>query len=76
MRILSCRQTLFEQPYCRIAALAGKNIAQRQTASVYLKKLVEIGVLKEQPFGKEKLLVHTKLLQLMTEDSNSVIPYR
>jgi len=69
-------QTLFEQPYCRISALTGKNIAQRQTASVYLKKLVEIGVLKEQQFGKEKLFVHTKLLQLMTEDSNSVIPYR
>lgn len=69
-------QTLFEQPYCRISALTGKNIAQRQTASVYLKKLAEIGVLKEQQFGKEKLFVHTKLLHLMTEDSNSVIPYR
>ena len=69
-------QTLFEQPYCRISSLTEKNIAQRQTASVYLKKLVEIGVLKEQQFGKEKLFVHTKLLQLMTEDSNSVIPYR
>lgn len=69
-------QILFEQPYCRITSLTAKNIAQRQTASVYLKKLVEAGVMKEQQFGKEKLFVHTKLLQLMTEDSNSVVPYR
>jgi Fic family protein len=63
-------QIIFEQPYCRIANLVEKDIAKRQTASVYLKQLVEIGVLQEQQVGKEKLFVHPKLMQLMTIDSN------
>ncbi|MGI9285732.1 MAG: protein adenylyltransferase Fic, partial [Pseudomonadales bacterium] len=33
---------IFEQPYCRIANLVDAKIAKRQTASVYLKKLVNI----------------------------------
>lgn len=38
---------IFEQPYCRIANLVEKDIAQRQAASRYLKDLVELGVLRE-----------------------------
>jgi hypothetical protein len=45
--------TIFEQPYCRIDNLVEKGIAKRQTASVYLKKLVEIGVLVEQQAAGE-----------------------
>lgn len=63
-------QVIFEQPYCRIANLVDKNIAKQQTASAYLKQLVEIGVLQEQQVGKEKLFVHPKLMQLMTLDDN------
>ena len=63
-------QIILEQPYCRIANLVEKDIAKRQTASVYLKKLVEIGVLQEQQVGKEKLFMHPKLMQLLTIDSN------
>jgi Fic family protein len=63
-------QVIFEQPYCRIANLVEKDIAKRQTASVYLKQLVDIGVLQEQQVGKEKLFVHPKLMQLMTLDNN------
>jgi Fic family protein len=63
-------QVIFEQPYCRIANLVDRDIAKRQTASVYLKQLVDIGVLQEQQVGKEKLFVHPKLMQLMTLDSN------
>lgn len=54
----------------RIANLVDKDIAKRQTASVYLKQLVDIGVLQEQQVGKEKLFVHPKLVQLITLDSN------
>ena len=67
--------TIFEQPYSRIANLVDKNIAKRQAASAYLKKLVEIGVLNELPLGKEKLFLHPKLLQLLQDDSNQFIPY-
>jgi len=64
-------QIIFEQPYCRISNLVENNIAKRQTASVYLKQLTEIGVLIERQAGKEKLFVHPKLIQLMTEDNNN-----
>ncbi|MCL2898694.1 protein adenylyltransferase Fic [Brenneria tiliae] len=68
-------QVIFEQPYCRIANLIDKGIAQRQTASVYLKQLCEIGVLNEITAGREKLYVHPKLIQLMTRDDNRGNPY-
>jgi Fic family protein len=66
---------IFQQPYCRIQNLVDANIAQRQTASVYLKKLVDIGVLREIARGKEKLFVHPKLVQLMTTDDNHFTEY-
>jgi Fic family protein len=68
-------QMIFEQAYCRIANLVDKGIAKRQTASVYLKQLADIGVLQGQQVGKEKLFVHPKLMQLMTLDSNKFQQY-
>jgi Fic family protein len=67
---------LFEQPYCRIGNLIEAGVAQRVTASRYLKQLVEIGVLREESVGKEKLFIHPKLLKLLTADSNELTPYR
>jgi len=68
-------QIIFEQPYCRISNFVDSNIAKRQTASIYLKQLADIGVLKETQAGKEKLFVHPKLIQLMTEDNNNFEQY-
>jgi Fic family protein len=62
--------TLFEQPYCRIGNLIEKGIAKRQTASVYLKKLAEIGVLVEQQVGREKLFINPKLMQLLLHEQH------
>jgi Fic family protein len=67
---------IFEQPYCRIANLVEAGIAGRQAASRYLKALVAAGVLRERSFGKEKLFVHPRLMNLLTRDSNSFEPYR
>lgn len=67
--------TIFEQPYCRINNLVEANIAKRQTASEYLKKLVSIGVLTEQQAGRERLFVHPKLIQLVTKNSNRLVQY-
>ena len=67
---------IFEQPYCRISDLVNRHIAKRQTASVYLKQLCDIGVLHEYQAGKEKLFVHPKLIQLMTQDSNEFQEYK
>jgi len=66
---------IFEQPYCRIANLVDKDIAQRQAASRYLKDLVELGVLREIKVGKEKLFLHPKLMHLLTRDGNEFAPY-
>lgn len=68
-------QLIFEQPYCRISNLVDRGIAKRQTASVYLKQLVDIGVLREVSAGKEKLFVHPKLMQLMMQDNNDISPF-
>ncbi len=68
-------QTLFELPYCRIGSLVNREIVQRQTASVYLKELVDIGVLEEMSAGREKLFVHTKLMELMMQDGNEFSSY-
>jgi Fic family protein len=67
--------TLFVQPYCRISNLVDKGIAKRQTASTYLKQLVEAGVLSERQAGKEKLFIHPKLLKLLRQDDNTFAEY-
>ena len=66
---------IFEQPYCRIGNLVDKGIAQRQAASRYLHDLVSLDVLREMPFGKEKLFIHPKLMQLLDRDNNVFQPY-
>ena len=58
-------ELIFVQPYCRIGNLVDAGIAQRQTASVYLKQLVDIGLLKEMKAGREKLFINPQLLQTL-----------
>jgi Fic family protein len=60
---------IFELPYCRIQNVTQLKIAGRQTASVYLKELVRIGVLHEKAVGREKLFIHPKLMRLLTRDT-------
>ena len=62
---------IFEMPYCRIVNLIDKGIAKRQTASNYLKNLVEIGILKEIQVGNEKLFINMKLMTLLRSDDNT-----
>ncbi len=54
--------------------LSEKDIAQRQSASRYLKELTAIGVLREVQAGKEKLFIHPKLMQLLADDRNAFTP--
>lgn len=68
-------EVIFEQPYSRIQNLVDSGIAKRQTASVYLKHLSDIGVLREKAFGKEKLFIHPKLLQVLQNDSATFDSY-
>ncbi len=59
-------ELIFVQPYCRINNLVEAKIAQRQSASVYLKKLAAIGVLEERKIGREKLFINPAFLKLLT----------
>ncbi len=66
---------VFERPYCRIADVVDRGIAQRQTASRRLHELADIGVLRPARKGRQTLFVHPKLLRLLTVDSNAFEPY-
>jgi len=68
-------EALFKQPYCRINNLVASGIAKRQTASVYLKQLCEIGVLREDEAGREALFVHPKYIELLTGEENIWVYY-
>jgi len=66
---------LFVQPYCRIQNLVDSGIAKRQTASVYLKQLADLGMLVEVKVGREKLFLHPNFVRLLTSDDHNVLPY-
>jgi Fic family protein len=68
-------ELLFKQPYCRIQNLVDAGIAKRQTASVYLKQLSEIGILKEIKSGRENIFVHPKYIELLTGEENVWVYY-
>jgi Fic family protein len=68
-------QLLFTQPYCRIAHIVDRGIAKRQTASVYLKQLAEIGILNEVKSGRDSLFVHPKYIELLSGDENVWVYY-
>lgn len=68
-------ELLFKQPYCRIGNLVDAGIAKRQTASVYLKQLSELGVLKEIKSGRENIFVHPKYIELLTGEENVWVYY-
>jgi Fic family protein len=58
-------ELLFNQPYTKIEYLVNADIAERRTASKYLKQLEEIGVLESFRSHKEIIYVNTKLYELL-----------
>ena len=65
-------ELIFVQPCCRISNVVDEGIAKRQTASVYLKQLCDIGVLKEVKAGREKLFINPRLMTLLTKENYPV----
>jgi Fic family protein len=59
-------EVIFRQPYCKIRFLEEENIARRQTASLYLKELERIGILKGVKIGKEIYYIHKALYTILT----------
>ena len=58
-------ELLFVQPYTKIEFLVNANIAERRTASKYLKQLEEIGVLESYKSWKETIYVNKGLYDLL-----------
>jgi Fic family protein len=67
-------ELIFVQPYCRIQNVVDAGLAKRQTAAVYLRRLTEIGVLREVKAGREKLFVNPRLIDLLL-DADGLEPH-
>jgi Fic family protein len=61
-------QLMFTLPYLKIELLGKKGIAHRQTASSWLKKLADAGVLRPQKMGRTTYFVNYKLMELLSTD--------
>lgn len=61
-------ELVFVRPYCRIAHLVEAGLAKRQTASVYLKQLTDIGILREHKVGREKIFLNPAFIDLLKRD--------
>jgi cell filamentation protein, protein adenylyltransferase len=59
-------EAIFHQPYCKVAFLVDAGIAKRQTASVYLRELEKIGVLKGEKKGREVIYLNPALIDVLT----------
>ncbi len=62
-------ETIFEQPYCRVASIVEKGLFERRTAMKYLRELERIGVLKSVPKGNQILFLNTRLYDLLKQDA-------
>lgn len=60
-------EVIFENPYCRIRDVVEANIAQRQTASTYLKAMVTADILEEVKAGRENLYINPSFLKLLSD---------
>jgi Fic family protein len=60
-------EILFSQPYCKIAILEKTNIASRNTASKYLRRLEELGILEAEQVGRETLYKNRDLYELLSK---------
>lgn len=61
-------ELVFVRPYCRIAHVVEAGLAKRQTASVYLKELAAIGILREHKIGREKIFLNPAFIDLLKRD--------
>lgn len=56
---------LFTLPYVKIESLVGRDIAHRQTASGYLRKLVDAGVLHAEKRGRTVYYINFRLMEIL-----------
>ncbi len=58
-------EAVFQLPYCKIKFLVDAGLGIRDTASLYLKELERIGVLKSEKLGREVLYINQPLFDLL-----------
>ena len=61
-------ELLFEQPYCKIAFLVERGICKKQTASRYLSKLCDAGILHLMKRGRENYYINISLCGILTRE--------
>ncbi|HYF68093.1 MAG TPA: Fic family protein [Ohtaekwangia sp.] len=59
-------ELIFSFPYVKIKTLIEKNIAKRQTASVYLQQLTDKKILKSIKLGREVYYINHRLMNLLS----------
>ena len=59
-------ELMFTLPYLKIELLEKKELAHRQTASTWLKKLTQAGILKAQKMGRTTYYINYKLIELLS----------
>lgn len=59
-------EAIFYHPYCKIGFLIEAGIAERQTASVYLRELEAIGILTSEKRGREVIYKNPALLDILS----------
>ena len=64
-------EVIFTQPYSRIGDVVDAKLANRATASKYLKELVAKGVLQERKEGRENIYINVRFLGLLTADTHA-----
>ena len=58
-------ELVFHQPYCKIAFLVDAGLAERKTASRYLRELERVGILASEKRGREVIYKHPALLEVL-----------
>jgi Fic family protein len=61
-------QLMFILPYLKIDLLEKKKLAHRQTASAWLKKLTDAGIVRPQKIGRTTYYINYKLMELLSSN--------
>jgi Fic family protein len=61
-------QLMFTLPYLKIDLIVNKNIAHRQTASAWLKKLTDADILRPQKMGRTTYYINYRLMEILSSN--------
>jgi Fic family protein len=64
-------ELLFSQPYVKIEHLVAAGIAERRTASKYLKQIEEMGVLRSYQAWRETVYINQPLIELLEKTDST-----